>query len=49
MELMKLNSKWEDDICYECTGYGDDYSLDENGELQCNCFECSYYNFDWGE
>lgn len=21
-----------DDICYECTGYGDDYELDEEGE-----------------
>lgn len=28
------------DICYECTGYGDDYSFDENGELVCNCDEC---------
>lgn len=24
-----------DDICYECTGYGDDYELDEDGELIC--------------
>ena len=21
------------DYCYECSGYGDDYHLDENGEL----------------
>ena len=32
---------WEDDdldVCYECGGYGDDYSIDKNGELICNCF-----------
>lgn len=30
----------DDEICYECNGLGDDYSLDENGELKCNCPEC---------
>lgn len=25
------------DYCYECGGYGDDYSIDVNGELVCNC------------
>lgn len=25
--------KDEFDYCYECEGYGDDYSVDENGEL----------------
>lgn len=24
------------DYCYECTGYGDDYHIDEDGELVCN-------------
>ena len=24
--------KDEFDYCYECEGYGDDYSVDENGE-----------------
>lgn len=24
------------DYCYECGGYGDDYSVDEHGELVCN-------------
>lgn len=28
------------DTCYECGGYGDDYSIDENGELMCNCDTC---------
>ena len=27
-------------ICYECTGYGDDYYIDDNGELTCSCPEC---------
>jgi len=27
----------DDDYCYECGGYGDDYSVDDNGELVCNC------------
>lgn len=25
------------DYCYECSGYGDDYHLDENGELVSSC------------
>lgn len=28
------------DLCYECRGYGDDYSFDQNGELVCNCTNC---------
>ena len=28
------------DVCYECTGYGDDYSVNDDGELVCNCDEC---------
>ena len=32
---------WDDyDWCYECTGYGDDYSYDEDGELVSNCDDC---------
>lgn len=30
----------EYDFCYECGGYGDDYSVDENGELVWNCPNC---------
>lgn len=30
------------DICYECGGYGDDYSFDEDGELECNCPKCPH-------
>lgn len=35
------DNSWEDyDCCYECSGYGDNYYLDENGELVCNCPDC---------
>lgn len=30
------------DPCYECTGYGDDYMIDEDGDLICNCPTCPY-------
>lgn len=33
---------YDDDVCYECGGYGDDYYIDENGELQCACDECPF-------
>ena len=29
------------DFCYECQGYGDDYYMDENGELVCACDDCT--------
>lgn len=28
------------DYCYECSGYGDDYYMNEDGELVCRCPEC---------
>ena len=28
--------------CYECTGYGDDYSVNENGEWVSNCDTCPF-------
>ena len=31
-----------DDYCYECTGYGDDYVLDENGEWVSACKDCPF-------
>jgi hypothetical protein len=34
---------WDDyDVCYECTGYGDDYYIDSSGELVCACDECPF-------
>ena len=35
----------EDDFCYECAGYGDNYGYDDEGELICLCMECPYW--DW--
>lgn len=34
------NSLYDSEYCYECTGYGDDYYEDKNGELKCRCEEC---------
>lgn len=28
------------EICYECGGYGDDYYIDDDGELVCACQDC---------
>ena len=29
-----LDEFWDNyDYCYECSGYGDDYSIDDEGEL----------------
>lgn len=41
---------WEDvddDRCYECTGYGDAYSIDEEGNLVSNCTDCPYNSMNW--
>jgi len=39
-----------DDICYECTGYGDNYEVDENGELICRCSKCPFNtDMEWEE
>lgn len=39
--LMESYDKVEDqDWCYECTGYGDDYSVDDDGHLVSNCDNC---------
>ena len=37
--LEKDLNEWMDD-CYECSGYGDDYYTDNNGELVSRCSEC---------
>lgn len=28
--------------CYECSGYGDDYRTNENGEMISNCDNCPF-------
>lgn len=37
----------DDDYCYECTGYGDDYTIGEDGELVCNCDDCPHNESNW--
>ena len=32
-----------DDVCWECTGYGDDYYIND-GELVSACDECPFNN-----
>lgn len=42
-DAQRKAAKWDDDeICYECQGYDDDYSINENGELVCNCDDCPF-------
>ena len=28
------------DVCYECGGYGDDYYINDDGDLECRCPIC---------
>lgn len=38
------------DYCYECSGYGDDYFVNEDGELESCCQDClmnPYRPDDW--
>lgn len=38
---------WDDfDYCYECSGYGDDYFINDEGELECACPTCPHSR-DW--
>lgn len=33
--------EWDDyDFCYECRGLGDDYIINEDGELESWCDHC---------
>lgn len=32
----------EYDVCYECTGYGDDYFINDDGELESSCSTCPF-------
>jgi hypothetical protein len=44
------SDEFYDDYCYECTGYGDDYSFDsEAGEYVRNCDDCPYNDRDPGD
>lgn len=43
----------EYDICYECGAYGDDYFINDDGELECYCSQCSFnpskFDDDWDD
>lgn len=30
------------DVCCECGGYGDNYFINDDGELECCCSECPF-------
>ncbi len=35
------DDEWsDDDLCYECSGIGDDYFVNKDGELECACATC---------
>lgn len=36
------NPIYDADYCYECTGYGDDYYINDDGEMICRCSECEH-------
>lgn len=44
---MVENPNYDPDYCYECSGYGDNYYMDEgeDGELVCRCPECPFSEF----
>lgn len=35
-----------DDYCYECAAYGDDYFINDEGELECYCPKCAFWDCD---
>ena len=39
-----MDRDYYDDVCYECTGYGDDYFINDEGELECYCPYCLLYD-----
>lgn len=35
--------EWDEyDHCYECQGYGDDYFMNDDGELESRCSQCPF-------
>lgn len=56
-ELLKDENYTDDeydygnDYCYECCGYGDDYFINNKGELESYCPYCSknHANDDWND
>lgn len=42
---MAENPNYDPDYCYECSGYGDNYYEDGDGELVYRCPECPFSEF----
>lgn len=53
LTLMVDNMDEDYDYCYECSGYGDDYYINSDGELECCCPQCPMNplrnNDDWDD
>lgn len=43
--INNLVDNYEFDPCDDCTADGDDYYTDENGEMQCACPQCPFFNW----
>ena len=44
MSRQKDDDQYYLDMCYECTGYGDDYYFDEEtGKLESSCDTCPVF------
>lgn len=39
----------DEDYCYECQGYGDDYFINDDGELECYCSQCPMNPSNWDD
>ena len=37
-----FEADYERDYCYECGGYGDDYYINDDGELVSACDDCPH-------
>ena len=42
-DVQMQRGKKMDDRCYECKGYGDDYIINDEGELECWCTQCPFF------
>ena len=43
-------SEYDDyDVCYECSGYGDNYFINDDGELECYCLQCVMNSNEWDD
>lgn len=45
--IERRNDMTNDDYCYECTGYGDDYYIDDDGEMVRSCDTCPHNHRNW--